>query len=325
MELFFCLSGFIFFHLYADPIAQRKISAREFAWLRLSRLYPLHFATLLLTALGQALMIAKFGAPFVYAENDGTHFALHLLFASSWGFERGLSFDGPAWSISVEMLLYGGFFLLCLLRVRQWWQLLALIAAGYLLLWTGPIHDGRGVMSFFIGGLVCGLFHRCWQKELPRWAIATAATPAAILWLGQIWDFPRAQLLDLAAQTHAAAGPGRDYPGFLLLQIAQYFNELLLFPLTILALTLVEARRGQLFTACSFLGDLSYSTYLLHFPLQLGAVLLCRALGIDRTIFRSPLSFVAFFGVLLVLAWCSYTFLERPAQSWLRAKFARAR
>lgn len=39
--------GFVFFWLYAHPIRQRSVSTRRFFWLRLSRLYPLHLATLL--------------------------------------------------------------------------------------------------------------------------------------------------------------------------------------------------------------------------------------------------------------------------------------
>lgn len=320
VELFFCLSGFIFYHLYAEKVAQRAISAREFLWLRLSRLYPLHFVTLLLTALGQWLALAAFGAHFVYAENDAPHFLLHLFFVSSWGFERGLSFNGPAWSISVEMLLYGCFFLLCRAGVRRGWPLLALVAAGYALLWTGPLHVGRGVMSFFIGGIVCAIFHRCWRADFPRWAAVLALASAALLWLGLLVDFPRLLLGDLARDLHSIGSTPSRAASFFLLQCGQYFHEWLLFPLTILALALLEAAHGRLLHRVAFLGDLSYATYLLHFPLQLAAVLACECLGLERTLFLSPLVFVAFFAALLLLAWGSYTCLERPAQAWLRAR-----
>src|SRR5882724_7118049 len=41
VDLFFALSGFIFFWLYAEAIREARISAFRFAWLRFSRLYPL--------------------------------------------------------------------------------------------------------------------------------------------------------------------------------------------------------------------------------------------------------------------------------------------
>jgi peptidoglycan/LPS O-acetylase OafA/YrhL len=324
VELFFCLSGFIFFHLYADRITQGVISVREYFWLRLSRLYPLHFVTLLLTAVGQMLMVSRSGTPFVYAHNDAYHFVLQLCFASGWGCERGLSFNGPAWSISVEMLLYGCFFLVCFAGLRRWWHLLILVAAGYLITWIGPFDVGRGVLSFFVGGLTCAAFHHCWRRDLPRWVDSALLVGASALWLGALATFPQAPLHALSLTIHADGGTANRVLGFALLQFAQYFHELILFPLTILALTLVEARRGQLFTSLSFLGDLSYSTYLLHFPLQLAAVLACDRLGWSRAIFLEPHSLIVFFAVLLGLAWCSYSFLERPAQSWLRGRFARA-
>ena len=90
MDLFFALSGFIFFWLYAEAITERRVSAREFFVLRFSRLYPLHLATLLAVAAEQTLFLHLTGRYFVYGGNDGYHFLLNLGMASSWGFERGL-------------------------------------------------------------------------------------------------------------------------------------------------------------------------------------------------------------------------------------------
>ena len=50
VELFWCLSGFIFTWKYIEPIHAGGVSFARFIWLRFSRLYPLHFATLLLVA-----------------------------------------------------------------------------------------------------------------------------------------------------------------------------------------------------------------------------------------------------------------------------------
>ncbi len=44
--VFWCISGFIFFWKYRDAITDRSISGGTFFVLRLSRLYPLHLATL---------------------------------------------------------------------------------------------------------------------------------------------------------------------------------------------------------------------------------------------------------------------------------------
>jgi len=103
--LFFTLSGFVFFWLYAKDVANRRVSARDFFVLRFSRLYPLYLATLLAAALGHFAFRRLSGTDFVYRFNDGYHFLLNLGMASSWGLEKGNSFNGPARTISVEAAL----------------------------------------------------------------------------------------------------------------------------------------------------------------------------------------------------------------------------
>ena len=61
VPLFFVLSGFVFFHLYAEAVRTGGVVAYEFFVLRLSRLYPLHVATLLLVLIGQAVAKALNG------------------------------------------------------------------------------------------------------------------------------------------------------------------------------------------------------------------------------------------------------------------------
>ena len=82
VNLFFVLSGFIFFWLYFDQVKHRKVSAREFFVLRFSRLYPLHFAALILVAAGQWLWFKANGGYFVFPYNDFKHFILNLFFVS---------------------------------------------------------------------------------------------------------------------------------------------------------------------------------------------------------------------------------------------------
>jgi peptidoglycan/LPS O-acetylase OafA/YrhL len=41
VDLFFAVSGFVFFWLYLEPVARREIGAGTFARQRFSRLYPL--------------------------------------------------------------------------------------------------------------------------------------------------------------------------------------------------------------------------------------------------------------------------------------------
>ena len=119
VDLFFSLSGFIFYWLYSSQISNREILGKDFFILRFSRLYPLHLLTLLWVAALHILFANVANTYFVYPYNDAYHFFLNLALASSWGLEKGYSFNGPVWSVSVEVLLYALFFLMCrLLPVR---------------------------------------------------------------------------------------------------------------------------------------------------------------------------------------------------------------
>ena len=111
VEIFWCISGFIFFWKYRETIASKSISYKKFFVLRFSRLYPLHFATLILVLFLQVIYFEQQKTFFIYQNNDTFHFITQIFLASNWGFEKGMSFNGPVWSISVEVLIYFFFFI----------------------------------------------------------------------------------------------------------------------------------------------------------------------------------------------------------------------
>lgn len=71
----------------------------------------MHFLTLVIVAVLQAVSVARFGASQIYDNNNVYHFVLQLFFASEWGLQAGHSFNAPIWSVSVEILVYAGFWL----------------------------------------------------------------------------------------------------------------------------------------------------------------------------------------------------------------------
>jgi peptidoglycan/LPS O-acetylase OafA/YrhL len=295
VHLFFCLSGFVFFWLYSRAVAAGEIAFGRFAWLRLSRLYPLHIATLLLAAAGQLWMLRTQGTYFVVSHNDVGHFVLNLLFASSWGLERGYSFNGPSWSVSVEALLYLVFFAVCRWLPVRAALLIALTAAGFTALRVLYPPLGWGVGSFFIGGCALLAYQRIVVSPHAARATVGIACVTAGAWIA----------------TFMAALPE---------DAALLWTTVALFPLTILSLVLVETQTGSLGKRFSFLGDISYSVYLLHFPLQLWIVLLAARLHLDASVYYSTRFLGLFFTVLILLSLASYRWLERPAQNFLRRR-----
>ena len=95
---------------------------------------------------------------------------------------------------------------------------------------------------------------------------------------------------------------------------------LVLFPLTILSLAFIEYRVGPVGKSVSFLGDISYSSYLLHFPLQLLIVVLTAQFNIDHALYYSGWAMAGFFVVLLTLSLVSHRYFEIPMQRFLRKR-----
>lgn len=296
VDLFFTLSGFIFFWLYALRIRTHDMGGRNFLVLRLSRLYPLHVATLLFVAVAQTVLHYRYHSYWVYEANDARHFVLNLLFATSWGFESGFSFNAPVWSVSVEILLYAAFFGLCRLLTPGLPLLVLLAVAGQFILKPvlGPI--GEGLCSFFLGGCMFLVY-----KEILHHNLAARLALPLLLLCAMLWALA---ITVIHNRLSAAA-------------LAQF----VVFPVTILTLAVIETVRGTLGRRLAFLGDISYSSYLLHFPLQLAFVGFAAALNLRQSIFYSNWVMLLFFGVLLFLSWHSYHHFELPLQELIRRRW----
>lgn len=306
VDFFFCLSGFVFHWLYARHVAAGSLSLGTFAMLRLSRLYPLHLAALLAVAAGQAIHRAQTGHAYVYYWNDTWHFALNAVFASSWGLERGLSFNGPAWSVSVEIALYAMFFALCRLAPPRLLHLVAAAVVGFFVLLDvyGPL--GRGVGAFFMGGVACLLYERLWARADARRVTYALVGLCGVLWVA-VAIAVRAGWTDDVAST-----------SLLLDRLLIVWPSLLLFPLTLLAFALAETVRGTLGRRLALLGDLSYAAYMLHFPLMLFLVDIARLLGGDQTSLARPWMLAGFVVLLGAVSLLSHRYFETPVRQRLR-------
>jgi peptidoglycan/LPS O-acetylase OafA/YrhL len=310
VEFFFTLSGFVFFWLYSEAISTRGLTAWKFAVGRFSRLYPLHFVTLVLIATMQGLLLTMGHQSFVYGGTTLGNFVLNLLFLQY--FIHGWTFNGPEWSVGVEVLLYGLFFVYCRLLRPNWiLPLVASVALG----WWVMYQDwglGRGILGFFSGGLV----YIAWRAMRDRPTTVRLKTPLLALVLA-VWTIGIVEL-----QTHWIAGwlNSLKLEGWRWLES---FFRLCLVPLTVLALALNETQGARFWRFLSPLGDLTYGLYLWHFPLQLVMALVVTFFAIPAASLQSPLAFVAYMLVLIAVAGLSYRWLERPAQTWLRARLSR--
>jgi len=300
VDLFFVLSGFVFFWLYGDAIRDGAIRAGRFAQLRLSRLYPLHFVLLVAVAAMQYAFFQQNGGFFIYDANDAPHFAAQLFLVQNWYPLAPQSFDGPAWSVSLECLLYAVFFLACRVGLRAGWRAGLLALAAVPLLFVDE-HIARGVIGFFMGGVMVGAWRLLRGRPDAR-AIGRVLGVAAVAGWAALFAM-------LYLDSPLLVG-GEGNAGFL---IAYDFA---LCPVTVLALAMNE--RGERWRGFAFLGDISYATYMLHFPMQLALALIAGEMDWSPLVFMHAWVMGAFYVVLIGLGALSYNVFERPMQRLLR-------
>jgi peptidoglycan/LPS O-acetylase OafA/YrhL len=315
VALFFSISGFVFFWLYAGEIFQKKISGWNFFLLRFSRLYPLHFLTLIVVLAGQITSMHLFGCYTIYQYNDVYDFFLNIFMASSWGFEKGLSFNGPVWSVSIEVLLYFLFFFYSKLGFARSWLITGIVIGGSIFIHFLPHIITQGIFSFFIGGAVF-LFYKKIISYNSKRLLWICLVMTVLLWV-----------ITLAEFRYEAVSAFFDKINFFhthhkVIDLAFiYFPTTVLFPMSLMSLALIETFRGTFGSRIRVIGDITYSSYLLHFPLQLIFILVLSRFRLSVDFFYTMPIFLIYFIVLLSLSLLSYNYFERPLQKYIRNKF----
>ena len=303
VDMFFVLSGFVIYLNYATRVRADAGSIADFMVRRIARIYPLHFV--LLMAMGAfALAVAwKTGAP--PTESPPDLFVPNLLLVQTWGFVDQLSWNVPAWSISTELFAYLLFPLIPLVvRWERWpiWALagalggiavglhLAFAAAGHAALGDDIPHMGllRCVTQFAIGTGLCALFLRL--RAAPPGLAAGLIGAAVVLTVG----------VTAAGWTETLAIP-------------------LLWMALVLGIALWPANWPHPLATrpLVYLGDISYSTYLVHYF----AFILFKLLFVDSD-GQVPLGLtLGFIAGVFVASVALYHGCERPAQRWLLARW----
>ncbi|BBS11601.1 hypothetical protein WP5W18C01_16950 [Klebsiella aerogenes] len=291
VELFFCISGFIFYWLYSSKIKDREESARKFFIKRFSRLYPLYLLTFVVIALLQYEYYKSNNSYFVYQFNDAYHAFLNIFMISGWGFETGWSFNAPVWSVSIEVLLYALFFITCKIRANEKIIIPCLIAIGY---FTFPYNYklGIGVFSFYCGATTYFISKLINSKLNRIQAFILSTSLLCVSWI--------VIMIQSKNNVFIITGLG--------------FTSLILF------LTTIDKFKKchDLFRKMDWVGNISYSSYLIHFPLQLTFALIVKHLDLGRDIFYTDSIFIAFMAMLLALSFASYYYFEVKTQNAIR-------
>lgn len=280
VDLFFVISGVVFAHVYlrADGL-KTGTTFGSFTRARIARLYPLHLLTLIVTA--GLFSLSSWGDGYTGA----WPFALNLLMLQQSGLNDGLSYNIPAWSISVEMICYTVFIAAALIGRRALLRV-AIVSILLGIVWSaapfGPLQCiGRGLLGFFAGLLL-------WTY---RKRFATIRSPVLLV----------------AALAIIAIGiriPGIAYGASLTLTA---------WPLIILAAVRSSGFTGQ---PWRWLGERSYSIYLIHFPAHLAVRVFVFGDAVAPREHWLAASALAI-GLTILLAHFSYRYVEQPARRWI--------
>jgi len=210
------------------------------------------------------------------------------------------------------------FFLFCWLGLKApWWRIAIPLVAIFLLTWNEFI--ARGLMGFFLGGLVLQATEAIKARVHAKQIAIAIAWLTLLMWGLVFASFYVAAFSDAAAWLAARAPFGISHWGAD--DIYEFFLCGFIFivsPITIMALALDEQVLGGRYARISFLGDISYSTYMIHFPMQLTLALVALKFGWTPKSFQSVGALAAFYVVLIALGFASYRFFERPMQRLIR-------
>jgi peptidoglycan/LPS O-acetylase OafA/YrhL len=299
VDLFFVLSGFVMWLTYGHKFAQKGLSAApDFYIKRIARIYPLHIFILMSVLLYVAVlwMTGRYNpATYPIAE-----FPLHILLVQNWGMTAKLAWNDPDWSISTEMAAYliFPFVAVALNNVKlNRFAILTLVVAlavaldsfmhargapniGFDITRTGLT---RCILEFFTGVLVCIFWKQVRQhpSKLFRFFALAAMPMLAICWyLGMIRETLAVPLICAASVYLLASTSSATYNPFA--------NGIL-----------------------RMIGDVSYSTYLVHYPLWV----------FFKLIFVRDVNHVAFPLMILYLAITAlasailYRIIEQPGRT----------
>ncbi|SFR17815.1 acyltransferase family protein [Poseidonocella sedimentorum] len=279
VDFFFVLSGFVIFHVYEPKISDGTFSFRRYVVKRFARIYPLHAVMLLVFV---ALSILRGSGA------DGI-FASVLLF-HAWGVTDGLVLNGPSWTLSAEMFAY----LLFGVLVNRSPGTSAIVAALCV----------SAIAAHFIalGVGKSAFIHLTWDYGIVR------IVPSFIL--GMLLR----RLTPIVPAAFAAIMGFAGIVALLILASAPAGYEVFLpFSLLIISGAKLSDRRNlptnsKLFV---YLGEISYSTYMIHiFVIAVWFDYLPK-LGI------APLPWPAICVMVLACSVASYHVIELPARRWI--------
>jgi len=324
VDLFFVLSGMVM-SLSSVEGEFGRFSLRDFMVRRLARVYPLHIvmlaASLLFRLLRISLVMAGIvvAAPAAFEVNNSYSFLLNVFLLHSMGFIDYLSWNAPSWSISVEFYTYLAFGLVVLLAQRMrslslFYALSGAIALGSLAIIVFGLDKKslglqtdfgilRCFVSFFLGVLTLRVVRRLPGKPdtVVQGVVQLVGMIASIVLVSMVEAYPAASFL----------AP---------LTFSVFLGSLLAFPDALLVPRMLVTK------PLVWLGQRSYSIYMVHALVVLFAEYFVRAVGAKRIValdtvqpgLPATLNLVVALAAVFLVSHYTYRYVEIPGGKILR-------
>jgi peptidoglycan/LPS O-acetylase OafA/YrhL len=306
VDVFFVISGFLLTSIAHRRLQEDSFSAAQFLLNRLRRIFP---------ALAILAIACVVWASFFYLPEDYSRLVRNataaLLFRSNYSFlddaggyfapDSRLNILLHTWSLAVESQFYVGFALLCRFfwppsgrATKRGWALFALFGVASITwsLFHTPVNQPS---AFYL------LWSRAWEFMVGSVAAIGLARPSKMTY--DALAVVGSAFLLFGIFAYDASEP---YPGWR--AVAPVLGAALL----------IYAREGFVATLLStrplqFVGDISYSVYLWHWPILLA---FRERVGTDP----SPLQMALLIAASIGAAWLSYLFVEQPTRRVARGR-----
>jgi len=307
VDFFFVLSGFVIAHAYRERIGSAGDAGR-FLIRRIGRVWPLHVVILAAFVLIELCrLVFHFDAvpPFT-GDRAPPYLVTNLLLIQAFGIHPHLTWNGPAWSISVEMGCYVLFAAVLLAAPRRF-DLVAigLAVLGALIVLSFAPRYMNTTFNFGLPRAVYGFFLGCLVHRI--WSAAPDPGGRLVRWLEPVSLMAAVTYVSLARGPWTVLAP-------------------LIFAVCIWVFASEAGRMSRWLSVRPLLrlGHWSYSIYMTHMLVISLMLIAARKLGwmagrrVDfGSVWANDLFALAMIGVIVALSAMTYRWVETPGRDWI--------